>query len=65
MTVRVGEGANATTRRLLQGTTTETVYNSSEINGTAVAGQLIPIDTAAVQGTDAAANTALENQSNG
>ncbi|MZZ58514.1 isopeptide-forming domain-containing fimbrial protein [Enterococcus mundtii] len=64
MTVRVGEGANATTGGSYKGTTTETVYEfQAKINGTAVAEQLIP-NRATVQGTDAATNTALENQSN-
>ncbi|MBO1084930.1 isopeptide-forming domain-containing fimbrial protein [Enterococcus mundtii] len=64
MTVRVGEGANATTGGSYKGTTTETVYEfQAKINSTAVAEQLIP-NRATVQGTDVATNTALENQSN-
>ncbi|MFP1647572.1 isopeptide-forming domain-containing fimbrial protein [Enterococcus mundtii] len=64
MTVRVGEGANATTGGSYKGTTAETVYEfQAKINGTAIAEQLIP-NRATVQGTDVATNTALENQSN-
>ncbi|WP_206855925.1 isopeptide-forming domain-containing fimbrial protein [Candidatus Enterococcus mangumiae] len=64
MTVRVGEGANATNGGSYKGTTAETVYEfQAKINNTAVAEQLIP-NRATVQGTDAATNTALENQSN-